>query len=347
MKQNYKTTRESLDGLGSPGGRRLETMEHGMKGRDVLGAGVVALIWGLNFVAIHVSLEHYPPFLLAALRFLVLAIPTLLFVPRPRVRLRWLLGYGLGFGILQFAFLYLGMAVGMPAGLSSLVLQASAPFTVILAAVFLRERPARPVVVGVLVALTGLGVIAGYRGLAVSVVPVLLVLAGALGWAIGNISSRQAQPDSPFRFMMWMTVVPPLPLLALSLLVEGPHRISTALATAPSAWLANLGLAYTVVLATVVGSGIWTTLLVRNSASSVAPFSMLVPVAGLASAWLLLHEQPSGWELLGGVLIVGGVLGPHVWRARRRVTPRPLAQPHADVGPQREPAQRHTKSLLR
>lgn len=298
------------------------SMDRGMTRRDVLLAGLVAVIWGINFVAIHVSLEHYPPLLLASLRFLVLAIPTILFVPRPRVRWRWLVGYGIGFGILQFAFLYLGMAAGMPAGLSSLVLQASAPFTVLLAAVFLRERPGLPVLIGVAVALSGLAVIAGYRGLAVSVVPVVLVLAGALGWAIGNICSRQAKPDSPFRFMMWMTVVPPVPLLALSLVVEGPEQITSALADAPGAWAANVGLAYTVVLATIVGSGIWTSLLARNSASSVAPFSMLVPVAGLGSAWLILSERPSGWELFGGVLIVAGVLGPYASNRVNRIRAR-------------------------
>lgn len=289
-------------------------MDLGMPRGDVVRAAVVAVLWGVNFVAIHASLEHYPPLLLAGLRFLVLAIPTLLFVRRPLVQWRWLLGYGLGFGILQFAFLYLGMAAGMPAGLSSLVLQASAPFTVILAALFLRERPGWAVLAGVAVALTGLAVIAGYRGLAVSVVPVVLVLAGALGWAIGNLSSRQAQPDSPFRFMMWMTVVPPVPLIALSLLVEGPQRVVISMAAAPTAWTANLGLAYTVIVATIVGSGLWTGLLTRNSASSVAPFSMLVPVAGLTAAWIALGERPSGWELFGGVLIVSGVLWPHLRR---------------------------------
>lgn len=303
-------------------------MDLGMPRRDVITAAVVAVLWGVNFVAIHASLEHYPPFLLAGLRFLVLAIPTLLFVRRPQVQWRWLLGYGLGFGILQFAFLYLGMAAGMPAGLSSLVLQASAPFTVILAAVFLRERPGWPVLAGVAVALTGLGVIAGYRGLAVSLVPVLLVLAGALGWAIGNLCSRQAQPDAPFRFMMWMTVVPPIPFIALSLLVEGPERVGASLASAPTAWSANLGLAYTVILATVVGSGLWTSLLARNSASSVAPFSMLVPVAGFTAAWLVLGERPSGWELLGGVLIVGGVLWPHLQRRRTATSGAVRAQRH-------------------
>jgi O-acetylserine/cysteine efflux transporter len=294
-----------------------------MSRRDVLLAVFVALCWGVNFVAIHQSLDHYPPFLLVALRFGLLAIPTILFVPRPQVPWRWLLGYGVGFGILQFTFLYLGMSAGMPAGLSSLVLQASAPFTVLLAALTLGERPSRATLAGVGAALAGLAVIAIHRGLSVSLLPLVLVLAGAFGWAIGNICSRQARTDSPFGLMMWMTVVPPVPMLLLSFVFEGPAQISTALESAPGAWAANIALAYTVVLATVLGSGIWTSLLARHPASSVAPFSMLVPVAGFVSAWLLLGERPSWWEVGGGVLVVLGVLWPHMRRA--------LAQPRAPV----------------
>ena len=99
-----------------------------MPTRDRLLAAVVAVLWGANFLAIHVGLQHFPPLFLAALRFAVIALPTVLLVPRPQVRLRWLLGYGLGFGTLQFLFLFVAMDVGMPTGLASLVLQASAPF---------------------------------------------------------------------------------------------------------------------------------------------------------------------------------------------------------------------------
>ena len=106
-----------------------------MPTRDRLLAAVVAVLWGVNFLAIHVGLQHFPPLFLAALRFAVIALPTVLLVPRPQVRLRWLLGYGLGFGTLQFLFLFVAMDVGMPTGLASLVLQASAPFTVVLGAV--------------------------------------------------------------------------------------------------------------------------------------------------------------------------------------------------------------------
>ncbi|WP_147795475.1 EamA family transporter [Cellulomonas sp. Y8] len=284
-----------------------------MPPRDRLLALTVAVLWGLNFPAIHLSLEQFPPFFLVALRFALLAVPTLLLVPRPRVPVRWLLGYGIGFGVLQFAFLYLAMDTGMPTGLASLVLQASAPFTVLLGAAWLRERITARQAVGVAVAICGLGGIAALRagaGASAGLLPVVLTLCGGLGWAFGNVSSRQARPDSPLRFMLWMSVVPPLPMLALSLVREGPAAIGrslTTLGTATGAW-ALAGLAFTVLVATVVGSGIWTALLARHPSGVVAPFSMLVPVVGIAASCAFLGERPSPPELALGAVVVSGVL---------------------------------------
>jgi O-acetylserine/cysteine efflux transporter len=278
--------------------------------RHRLLAIAVAVMWGLNFIAIHASLEQFPPMFLVALRFALIAVPTLILVPRPAVRFRWLLGYGIGFGVLQFLFLYWGMAAGMPTGLASLVLQASAPFTVVLGATFLRERVRGRTVAGVLIAVAGLTIVGWQRVENASVVPFLLTLAGAFGWAIGNVCSRQARPPNPLHLTLWMSVIPPLPMLALALIAEGPGRIGasfTTLGSAAGAW-ALVGLAYTVIIATVLGSGIWTWLMTRHPAGVVAPFSMLVPVAGMSAAWLLLHETVTAGELVGGAVVVAGVL---------------------------------------
>lgn len=278
-------------------------------------AASVAVLWGLNFIAIHASLETFPPLFLVGLRFLVMAIPTVLLVPRPQVPLRWLLGYGLGFGTFQFIGLYLGMDAGFPVGLASLVLQASAPFTVLLGAWLLRERVTSRRALGVAVAVAGLAVVGVSRASASDTWwPFLLVVLGGLGWAFGNLSSRLAQAEHPLRLTLWMSVVPPIPMFALSLVVEGPGRISDALVASvePDALPAWAGLAYTVVLGTVVGSGIWVWLLSRHPAGVVAPFSMLVPVVGILAAWILLAEQPAPLEVLGGLLVVGGVL----WSSR-------------------------------
>lgn len=270
----------------------------------------VAVIWGVNFLAIHLSLEQFPPFLCVALRWTLIAVPTILFVPRPQVPLRWLAGYGAGFGILQFVFLYWAMTAGMPTGLASLVLQSSAPFTVLLGALLLRERLTPPAVAGSLIAVAGLVLVGSQRVGGATWWPFLLTVLGGLGWALGNLASRLARPRNPLQLSLWMSVVPPLPMFALSYAVEGPEAIAGSLRTAvgPAAVPALLGLAYTCLVATVLGGGLWTWLMRHYPASRVAPFSMLVPVTGLTAAWLVLGERPSLLELLGGAVVIGGVL---------------------------------------
>lgn len=310
---------------------------------------LVAVTWGLNFVAIHASLEQFPPLLCAAVRFAVIAVPVVLFVPRPRgVPLRWLLAYGAGFGVAQFVFLYTAMAVGMPAGLASLVLQSSAPFTVVLAGVLLRERLSGRQVAGVVVAVAGLAGIAASRAelggtdVWTTLLPVVLTLLGGLGWAFGNLGSRLAwrermatgQPPSAtesLRLVLWVSVVPPLPLALASLVLEGPARIGAAFTGLGSrtGLLAIAGLAFTVLVATLVGQVVWSALMARHPSSSVAPFSMLVPVVGMVAAHVLLGEATPWREVALGAVVVGGVL---------LGASRPRRRPSAPTAPAPEPA---------
>ncbi|MEU1985131.1 EamA family transporter [Nocardia sp. NPDC019395] len=283
-----------------------------MTSRDRLLALTVILLWGLNFLAIRVGLDHLPPFFFAALRFAVIAVPALLFIPRPPVRMRWILLYGTGFGILQFAFLFTAMRIGMPTGLASLVLQSSAPFTVILGALLLRER-LRPVqIAGLCVAVAGMALIGWNQFAHASLLPVLLTLAGGFGWALGNIGTRQATVETPsvnpLHLTLWITTVPVLPLLAISFIWEGPATGVGALANTFTAdgWPALAALAYTALIATVIGSGLWTYLMSRYSAGSVAPLSLLVPVVGFTAAWIFLGETPAPASLLGGAVVIAG-----------------------------------------
>ena len=217
-------------------------------------------------------MQHFPPLFLAALRFTVIALPTLLLVPRPRVRLRWLLGYGLGFGTLQFLFLFVAMDIGMPTGLASLVLQASAPFTVVLGAALLREPLSLGQGVGIGLAVFGLAAIAVARAQSAALRPVLLTLLGALGgrsatWAVGSrrprtrcssrCGCRWSRRCRCWRCPGWWRVRRPVGRPA-----PRGH---------PGRSLGVLALTYIAVLATVVGSGIWTALMRRYPAGVVAP----------------------------------------------------------------------------
>lgn len=302
-----------------------------MIARDRLLAALVAVIWGLNFLAVRVALDYYPPFFLAALRYLLLAVPVILFVPRPQVPLRWLLGYGLCFGAAQFGLLFLAIDQGMPAGLASVVLQVAAPFTVVLGAALLGEGIDARRLAGVALAVAGLAVIAVDRSQTAGLVPMALTVLAALGCALGMLSSRLARPESPLRFALWMSVVPPLPLLALSGVMEGPTAgwVAFGESLRPQGWPGLAALAYIVVLGTIVGSWLWTALLKRYAAGVVAPYSMLSPVVGVAGAWLVLDETPTWLALAGGAAVVGGVL----FGTPRRASAPTAAGPEAVDGP--------------
>jgi O-acetylserine/cysteine efflux transporter len=281
-------------------------------------AALVAVIWGINFVVIDEGLGDIPPTLFAAVRFTLVVVPAIFFVPRPDVRWRDILGVGAFMSLGQFGFLYTAMAVGMPAGLASLVLQAQVGLTVLFAALALREVPTRYQLVGVVVGAAGLVVVGVGLGAGTPVSAFLLTLAAATSWGVGNVVSRRAgaaaaaravlpggRPTSGLSMTVWSAVVVPVPLLGLSLVLDGPHAVGHAL-THPTV-AAALSTAYTVYLASLVGYGIWNSLLARYPASAVVPFTMLVPPVGIVTAWLALGEVPGLWETLGGVLLLAGV----------------------------------------
>jgi O-acetylserine/cysteine efflux transporter len=269
-------------------------------------AVLVAAIWGLNFVVIEVGLDDFPPLLLSALRYTLAALPLLALRGMPPVAWRWVIAVGVAIGVVKFSLLFVGMDVGMPAGLASLVLQAQALFTVVFAVVLLGERLWGAQVAGLALAFGGLVLVAGGLGGEATAEGFALVVAAAAAWGVGNLALKRAAPADPFRFMTWMCVVPPLPLFALSLSLEGPAEVSAALSGAD---LGGIGaVLYIAFLATTVGWGLWGRLMGRYPASTVAPFALLAPVFGLAFAALLLGEALSAREAIAAVLVLGGVL---------------------------------------
>jgi drug/metabolite transporter (DMT)-like permease len=179
-----------------------------------------------------------------------------------------------------------------------------------LGVVLLRERISARQAFGIGLAVLGLAAIAVARAQSAALLPVVLTLVGALGWAFGNLASRLAAPPNPLHLTLWMSVVPPIPLLAASWAVEGPSAGWDALqaAVTPAGLPGLLAVAYTAGLATVLGTGIWTTLMRRHPAGVVAPWSLLVPVVGMGLAAVVLGELPSAVELAAAVVIVCGVL---------------------------------------
>ncbi|MFK4222840.1 EamA family transporter [Streptomyces sp. NPDC019890] len=292
-------------------------------------AVLVTAVWGVNFVVIELGLGHFPPLLFSALRFLVAALPALFFVGRPKVAWKWVIGVGLALGVAKFGLLFIGMDRGMPAGLSSLVVQIQAVFTALFAAAALGERPGGVRVLGMTVALSGIAVAAVDEGTAGPVLAFLLVIAAAACWGVSNVLTRKASPPDALNFMIWVSTVPVLPLLALSLLFEGPRADADALRSLD--WSGAGTILYVAWGATVFGFGAWGYLLRHYPASAVAPYSLLVPVFGMSSAALLLDESVSPLRWGAAVLLVGGVALTSLSRAGAPGTPAPASA--APAGP--------------
>jgi O-acetylserine/cysteine efflux transporter len=266
---------------------------------------LVAAIWGINFTVISIGLGSFPPLLLAALRFVVAALPALI-LPRPNVAWPRFLTIGLTLFLGQFALLFMGMAIGLPAGLASVTLQSQAFLTILIASVVLGERATPRQIAGSLVAITGLAVIAATIGGDFSAAGLLLCLASALCWAVGNVLLRGAGKADMLSMAVWLSLIPPIPLFALSALVDGPTAITHALSA--MRWSGAGAVLYIAVLSTILCYAIWGHLLKLYSAATVAPFSLLVPIFGALSAWAVLGERFEPVRVAGMALILAGLV---------------------------------------
>jgi O-acetylserine/cysteine efflux transporter len=279
--------------------------------RDVALALLVVVLWGVNFVVIKVALRGVSPFVLGGLRFAVAAIPAVFFVERPRVPFRHYLGFALATFVGQFALLFWAIKMGMPSGLSSVVHQSQAFITVLLAAAVLGEKPTRAQLAGMAVAALGLAWIGAESGSSFPLVAFALNLCASAAWAVGNLVSRSLSRHGPVNglaFVIWSSLIPPLPFFALAWAFEGSGAaIASMRAMDATSWAA---VAYLAFGATLGGYGLWSRLLKAYPAALVAPFTLLVPVVGLVSGMLALGERLTAAQWAGSALIAIGLAFP-------------------------------------
>ncbi|MDP3252032.1 MAG: EamA family transporter [Hydrogenophaga sp.] len=279
---------------------------------DLLRALGVVVIWGLNFVVMKVGLQDVGPMLLGAMRFALAALPFLLFVKFPNLPWRYVVGYGLAQGLGQFGFLFLGLKLGMTAGMASVVMQTQAFFTLLLAVPVLGERARGAQWLGLGVALAGLLLIATAHGEGpgqMTLAGFVLTLSAAFMWAVSNLVARLANRVAdydPLPFIVWSSVFPIAPFLLLAVWMDGPQLV----------WQQVAGLSFRSLLvvlflawfATLLAYSLWTRLLKRHPAGRVTPFSLLVPVVGLWAAWVFFGELPLPQQWLGTGLVLMGLV---------------------------------------
>ena len=287
--------------------------------RDTLLALAVVFVWGTNFVVIKLGLNALPPLFFATLRFFFVFVPAFLFLPRPKVAWSNLALYGVCIGLIQFGLLFIAMNGQISPGLASLVVQMQVFFTIALAMLRTGERLKAHQTAAFALAIAGMGVIATHNGQGATLLGVALVLTAAMGWALGNQAGREAAKGgvsvNMLAYVVWAAPFAFPPLLALSLILEGPAAIAAGIHHAGlTTWAA---VAYQSAGNTMFGYACWAWLLSRYPAATVAPLSLLVPVIGFASSAVILGEPLPLWKIGATLLIMAGLAVNLLWRPRK------------------------------
>ena len=288
-----------------------------MPPRDLILIGLVILAWGSNFTAMKLALDELPPFLFVGLRFAIL-LPLIVVLKRPKVPWWKIIAVGALINMGQFAFLFAALEANATAGLGSLLIQTQAPITIFLSFLIFGERITTWQAAGLAVALAGIGLFALSAGGNVTPLGLGLILLAALCWALGNLVLKRMGRVNTLALFIWASLVPPLPMLALSFAVEGAAPFATLAAMTAEGWLAVI---YVALASTVLGYTLWGALLARHPASTVTPFALLIPVVGIAVAWAVLGERPGPLDWAGTTVILAGLALIQIRPRRRQAKP--------------------------
>jgi O-acetylserine/cysteine efflux transporter len=275
-----------------------------MKPADAGIAVMVAVIWGLAFVASRIALDEFSPSLMTALRFAIAAVPCL-FVRKPDVSWPLLIAISMTLFLGQFLAQAYGIAHGVPVGLSSVIVQSQALFTIAFAVIAFREWPTPMQGLGIGIATAGLLMICGTVGYDFSVAAFALLMISPVSFAIGNLLLRRAQRVPMFDLFAWLCLTAAIPLLALTLAVDGPRPTEYALVhMSLTGLVCMLGLGG---ISTSIAYWLWGRLLRDYTAAQVVPFALLVPFVGAAASSIVFGERFGPLRLAGMVTVIGGI----------------------------------------
>lgn len=267
---------------------------------------LLVLVWGVNFVVIKIGLDGFPPLFLAFARFFLTSFPAIFFFKRPKAPFLRIALYGAVIFALQFALFFIGMQLGVPPGLAALVMQMHIFFSLILAAIFFHEKIRPWQIAGGLISFIGIGYAAMHVGGNISLSGFVLVIVASAFWGTGSAISKSIGKVNMVSLVVWGSLVAWPILLLFSLLLEGPARILQSFENIT--WMPVLAVLYLTYLSTLFGYGLWSWLLHHLPLSTVAPFTLLVPVIAMLASALILGEPLQPWKIGASVLIIGGLI---------------------------------------
>jgi len=280
---------------------------------------LVAFIWGTNFVIIEIGLRDFPPFLFAGLRFLLVAVPLMFFLKRPKAGWAGLAAYGVLIGFGQFGLLFWAIRDNITPGLASLVVQIQVFFTILLSTAMLGEAFSRIRQLALLISFCGIAIIGIYTDGQTTWLGLFIVGLAALSWSAGNMIVKVEKPKSILDFIVWSSIFAVPPLFAMSWFLEGPDAMLAAVRQA--SWTGWGVVLWQSIGNTLLGYGLWNVLLGRYSAPVVTPWALMVPVFGMGASAIFLGESLPAWKLFAALLIISGLI---INLFARKLTPKQM-----------------------
>jgi len=268
-------------------------------------AVLVTIIWGVNFIFVKMGLGQMTPFMLCTARFILVCIPFIFFIKRPAIPFQWIALYGLTMFALQFFLLFMGIRAGMSPGLASLIMQVQIFFSMFFAASLWKELPTVWQIIGALVSFTGIGLVAIHLDNNITLLGFIYVLAAAAAWGMGNVITKAIGKVNTVSLVVWGSFIAGIPMLVLTLYFDGLHSIVVSYQHLD--WRGISAVLFIVYVSTWVGYVAWSWLLGRYSVGMVVPFTLLVPIFGLLSSIMVLHEEFQLWKICAGILVMGGL----------------------------------------
>jgi O-acetylserine/cysteine efflux transporter len=274
-----------------------------LKNSELLLAASVPLLWGIGYTFAKAGLNEFPPLFLMGLRFTLAALILVWFVPIPRGQLKQIFWISIVGSTLQYGMTFTGLSI-LDASLSIIIIHLEVPFSVLLAAIVLKDKPGSQRILGMLISFAGIVLIAGQPSLSEQLPAMLLTAAGAMMWAVGQIMVKRLEnPPSGFALTAWIGVFSGPQMILGSFMFEDSQLESLVNAS----WIGWGAILYLALIMTVLGYGIWYHVLFRNHVSKVMPVMLLLPVFTISSSILFLGEEPSPMIFIGAAVVIGGV----------------------------------------
>lgn len=266
---------------------------------------LVVVIWGINFLFVKLGLDEFSPLWLCAIRFILASLPAIFFIKPPALPFRVIASYGIFMFALQFGLIFVGMRVGMPPGVASILLQVQVFFSLIFAAIILGEIPPIWQILGALISFMGIGLIAAHLDNHVSLAGFLCILGAAASWGIGNLVVKKTHKINMISLVVWGSFIACFPMLMFAFIFEGPHSIVDTYHHLTKVGISSL--LYIVYISTWIGYGTWSWLLSRYPVGMVVPMTLLIPIVGIVSSVIVLGEPLQAWKISSGLLVIGGL----------------------------------------